>query len=277
MRVILHLYAPAGTWVPVHYNELLQAFVYRHLDEALAERLHDQGHVVGRRRLKLFTFSRLLGRGRLQDGGLLFAGPLRWVVASPMVEMLESFALHVVRAGHVAVGAARLELASVELQKAPPYRCPAVVRALSPITVYSTLLAPNGARKTYYYAPAEREFGELAVQNLQRKAVAWFGAPHPVVPGDAWVRPVRVRTHDLRVVLYKGTVVKAWTGLYRLHLPEPLFRLALDCGLGAKNAQGFGCVELCEPRRADAWPDAALEAPDAPDAPPTTSHTGGVP
>jgi CRISPR-associated endoribonuclease Cas6 len=44
------------------------------------------------------------------------------------------------------------------------------------------------------------------------------------------------------VLNFKGTVIKGWTGLYEVKLPEPYFRLAYDAGLGAKNAQGFGCV-----------------------------------
>jgi CRISPR-associated endoribonuclease Cas6 len=39
-------------------------------------------------------------------------------------------------------------------------------------------------------------------------------------------------------------VIKGWTGLYEVKLPEPYFRLAYDAGLGSKNAQGFGMVEV---------------------------------
>lgn len=45
-------------------------------------------------------------------------------------------------------------------------------------------------------------------------------------------------------MLFKGTVIKGWTGLYELSLPEPLFQIAYDTGLGSKNSQGFGMVEV---------------------------------
>ncbi len=39
-------------------------------------------------------------------------------------------------------------------------------------------------------------------------------------------------------------MIKAWTGIFQLDLPEPFFLLAYDAGLGSKNPQGFGMVEV---------------------------------
>ena len=48
--------------LPVHYNHLIQAMIYQSLDDALAHWLHEEGFQCGKRRFKLFTFSRLLSR-----------------------------------------------------------------------------------------------------------------------------------------------------------------------------------------------------------------------
>lgn len=45
--------------------------------------------------------------------------------------------------------------------------------------------------------------------------------------------------------------IKVWTGIYELDLPEPFFLLAYDSGLGSKNPQGFGMVEVMKERRDD--------------------------
>jgi CRISPR-associated endoribonuclease Cas6 len=50
----------------------------------------------------------------------------------------------------------------------------------------------------------------------------------------------------LRILEYRGTVIKGWTGLFKLDLPEPFFLLAYDSGLGSKNSQGFGMVEVVD-------------------------------
>ena len=36
--------------------------------------------------------------------------------------------------------------------------------------------------------------------------------------------------------------IKGWAGDFRLEGPEELLQTALDCGLGAKNSSGWGCV-----------------------------------
>jgi len=235
--------------LPIHYNEYIQGLIYTHLDVHLAQALHDAGVSDGKRRLKLFTFSRLLGPCRVRGGWLEPRGALRLVVASPMIPFLESFALHVVTDGTMRLGPARFAVEAVEVEFQPPYRTPVILRALSPIVVYSTLLTADGRKKTYYYAPTEPEFERLVLGNLRRKVRAWSGEDLP--EDGASFRPYRVAARDQHIVLYKGTVIKGWTGLYELRAPEPYFRMALDAGLGAKNSQGFGCVEVWEPSPSD--------------------------
>ena len=53
---------------------------------------------------------------------------------------------------------------------------------------------------------------------------------------------------DLKIMKYGDTVIKAWSGVYELDLPEPFFLLAYDAGLGSKNSQGFGMVEVVKKR-----------------------------
>ncbi len=63
MRLRLTLQPKSFSLVlPIHYNELIQAFIYRNLSEDLATFLHNKGFSLseGKRKFKLFTFSRLL-------------------------------------------------------------------------------------------------------------------------------------------------------------------------------------------------------------------------
>lgn len=228
--------------LPVQYNGLIQGFIYHHLTDSLAEVVHNQGLRDGKRALRFFSFSRLLAKGDVKDGLIRFTGPVDLVITSPMVAFLESLAVHLARSPRVHLGPAQFGVETVEVEPDPPYSPVVVVRTLSPITVYSTVYTGDGRRKTYYYSPFESDFSRLLLENLERKARTWYGRPLEL-DGSA-IRPVRVRAGDQRVLVYKGTVIKGWTGLYELTLPEPLFRMALDAGLGAKNSQGFGCVAL---------------------------------
>ena len=243
------LFSPKeGGILPWHYNSLLQGMLYRLLGKDEARFWHDQGLKDGQRRLKLFVFSRLLGPFHRAHQGLRFRGEATWYVASPSEAFLESLALGLLRRGEVHIGPVLFEVTEVEVLAPPAYRRPVRLKALSPITVYSTLERPDGRKKTYYYAPQEPEFGRLVLENLRRKIRAWTGEDMP--PDSATLRPVKVSNRNLVVARYKDTVVKGWTGIYELDAPEPYFRMALDAGLGAKNSQGFGFVEVWEPRNA---------------------------
>jgi CRISPR-associated endoribonuclease Cas6 len=123
----------------------------------------------------------------------------------------------------------------------PPVR----VKTLSPITVYSTLYTPEKKRKTYYYSPQEPGSSTQIINNLAKKLEAFHGGKVEIPePKGATVRSVYVTNRHLSIINYKGTIIKGWRGIYELDLPEPYLSMALDAGLGAKNSQGFGMVEV---------------------------------
>ena len=232
-----------GLRLPLQYNELIQGFIYRHLEDKVASRVHTDGFPDPRslRRLRLFTFSRLFGRWRREGEHILFRGPVVLVVASPWNRFISSLATELLLSGAFQVNGQEVWVEGISVEGLPAYRCPVRVRTLSPITVYSTLRGPGGKRKTYYYSPFEQEFSGLLVKNLARKVRAWEGRE---VEAEGEIRPIKVSKRNEHVLKYKGTVIKAWSGVYELELPEALFRMAFDAGLGTKNSQGFGCIAM---------------------------------
>lgn len=253
MRLRINLAAEGGPLsVPVQYNHLLQGLIYNNLDRALSEWLHEEGHTYGKRRFKLFTFSRLFGKREARNGHIGFGGPVYFYLGAVDARVLGSLAEHLLTKPAVRLGNARCRVAEVGVEPEPeigPAR-PILVKTLSPITAYSTLQTPDGKKKTYYYAPQEREWSEALISNLKRKAHALdWAADVDEDLKEAWVRPYKVRSGDQKILNFKGTVIKGWTGLYEVNLPEPYFRLAYDAGFGAKNAQGFGMVRVLEGKK----------------------------
>ncbi len=253
MRLRVSLEAEGGVLrAPVQYNHLLQGLIYANLDRVLSEWLHEKGHAYGQRRFKLFTFSRLFGKRGASNGRVEFHGPVHFYLGSVDSEVLGSFAEHLLTKPDVRLGNARCWVAEVGVEPEPKVdqRNPMLVKALSPITAYSTLQTPDGKKKTYYYAPQEQEWGESLVSNIARKAKAldWAADVDEDLRG-AYVKPRKVGKTDQQILSFKGFWIKGWTGLYEVNLPEPYFRLAYDAGFGAKNAQGFGMVEVIRERR----------------------------
>ena len=252
MRLRISLAAEAPLRLPIQYNHLLQGLIYHNIDQALSRWLHDEGHTYGQRRFKLFTFSRLFGKRTASNGHIRFDSPVHFYLGSVDSEVLGSFAEHLLTKPAVRLGSAGCRVAEVGVEPEPEIDStkPVIVKTLSPITAYSTLQTPDGKKKTYYYAPQEREWGESLISNIARKAKAldWSTDVDEDLE-EAWVRPYKVKSADQKVLDFKGFVIKGWTGLYEVNLPEPYFRLAYDAGFGAKNAQGFGMVEVIRERR----------------------------
>ncbi len=235
--------------VPLAYNSLLQGFIYRHLDAALATWLHNEGTQLGKRRFRFFTFSRLLGKYHIEGDRIEFNGPVKFHIGSVHEKLLQSLVEHLLKNSQVRLGKSSCEIRRIEVEPLPDLSGPVKVRALSPITTYSTLTTADGRKKTYYYSPFEPDWEVQLLANLRRKAMALgWGKTRLASLEEAHIRPVRVDKRNLRIMRYRDTVIKGWTGIYEIDLPEPFFLLAYDAGLGAKNPQGFGMVEVMEPR-----------------------------
>lgn len=250
MRIRIQLVPEKLPFVlPCNYNKIVQAFIYNHLDRSFAEKIHNNGYKdpEANRKLKLFTFSRLIPdrspKISKEKGSIAFYGNIYLIVASPVSEFIQSFAENLLKTHQGYLGANAVNVSSVEVDAIPPYRESVLVRTLSPITVYRTNNTGGGRKRTHYYAPFESEWEELLMENLRRKVRICYGRDET----DGSIRPVNVSLGNPRIVIYDGTVIKGWDGIFELKLPEKMFFTAFEAGLGVKNSQGFGCIEIFNP------------------------------
>jgi len=195
-----------------------------------------------KRRFKLFTFSRLLGKVEKRREHFLIKPPVSLVVSSPYNELLQSLAENLLKSPDVSIAGQVLQVESISVEFAPAFDSSVEIKMLSPVTIYSTLRTPDGRKKTYYYNPKEEEFSELLRKNIIKKYRAFY--EKDPASTDFSIEPLRVSKRDEKIVTYKGFIIKGWMGRYRLQGYPALLRLAYDAGLGAKNSQGFGCFEV---------------------------------
>ncbi|BCV24228.1 CRISPR-associated endoribonuclease [Gelria sp. Kuro-4] len=229
--------------VPLHYNKAVQGLIYALIRPTLPH-LHDEGYTSSGRAMRLFVFSRLLGKViEVKNGCLVFRAPVAVKVASPHDSFIEALAEGLLRTPTIDLAGVKLVFSGLSVQKAAgfPSNC-ALFTAISPVTVYSTLFTSEGKKKTYYYHPSEPEFAQQIKVNLGRKA-ALLGLG-PKITESIALKSVRVRSSDQKVLYFKDTVVKGWLGQYVFEGDPAMLQVALDCGIGAKNSQGFGMLEL---------------------------------
>lgn len=230
--------------LPLFYNHLIQGMIYDNLDQSLANTLHNQGYKYEKRSFKLFTFSRIIGKYRLINDRIEVNPPFSLVISSPVEVILRSLAENLVRRGEITFAEDTAFLEAVNVHFTPEISEDIVVKMLSPVTIYSTLTAGDGRKKTYYYNPHEKEFPELIRRNLIKKYVAVYKKEPQSKEFE--IIPVGIKTRDEKIVKYKGFVIKAWMGRYRIRGNPELIKLAYDAGIGSKNSQGFGCFDLVD-------------------------------
>ncbi|MCX7668334.1 MAG: CRISPR-associated endoribonuclease Cas6, partial [Atribacterota bacterium] len=233
-------------FLPLHYNHLIQALIYRILPEGLARDLHGEGFSYEKRHFKLFTFSRLLEQGQsvAQSGRrmLSFPGRISFFFATPRDEILESLLREAFTKKLIAILGQDVFLTEVHIMPEPKWSSPLTLRLLSPVTVYRTV-EENGRRITHFLSPREQEFNRLLVENARKKYFLVTGKTAEKLSFS--LEPFRFSERRNRVVvLFKGTPVAAWTGIFHLRGDPELIAVVYQAGLGSKNSAGFGMWEV---------------------------------
>ena len=233
--------------LPLSHNHILQGFVYSLMEASLRRKIHEDGFKYEKRAFKLFTFSRLYGKFERGPQEFIFSPPLKLIIASSQNDILQSVVEGLVKTDRFYIGKNEVFIEMINVLPKPDFRDKTIIKMLSPLTCYSTLKKGDGGKKTYYYSPFEKEFSALIEGNIRKKYKVVFGNDADF---NFNISPYRVFPKDEKIIIYnrskdnKGTVIKAWMGLYELSgLPKAL-ELSYDTGLGAKNSQGFGCWQI---------------------------------
>ena len=224
--------------LPKNYNSTLQGFFYKNMDSELASFLHERGFYLGKRVFKLFVFSKIFGKLLGKDYEKVYYAPrFRVYFASPRNDIaITTLREFILSRGHLLLGKNRVKVLAVKPVILKDLESPLKVKAVSPITVYKT---PPGERKHIYLSPFDDEFYRLLIENLKKKYNIVYGKPFE---GEIEIKPVKVSEKDFKKVVFKGTLIHAWSGVFEINAPKEVINLALEAGLGAKNSAGFGMV-----------------------------------
>lgn len=227
--------------LPIHYNHILQALILNWInDENYSKFIHDKGYEYNNRRYKLYTFSRLDGKFNIdkQNKRIIYKNGAKLLISSVDGEFLKYVLDNYIDNGTVNI--IRNEVAIKNIEYFNPKFESGHFITKSPITVYSTF-EKDGKKKTYYYNPYESDFYELIKRNLMYKYSSFYNGK--VFEGDLKITPIKDTLRE-NIILYKGTVIKGWSGEFYIDAPYEILKIAYGAGLGSKNSQGFGCIEF---------------------------------
>mgnify|MGYP000082398228 CR=1 FL=1 len=230
--------------LPLHeYNHAIQSFIYSNLKEDFAKFLHEKGFTFGKRKFKLFVFSRLAGRAKVKEGMIKILAPVELKISSPLPEFINGLVNTLLKRKVSKLGENLVEISQIEVLPMPQFKQRMRIEMLSPLTVSSTVTTPSGKKKRYFYSPKEKEWSENILANLKRKYKAYYGR---LPRGELTVLPYEVKNKDLIITRFKEGIIKGWLGKYTLIGSKELIKWGYLVGLGARNAQGFGMFEILD-------------------------------
>lgn len=251
MRIKVHFEKPRNPLikVPIHYNQIIQSFIYSNLNADTSEFLHEKGFKLQNRIFKLFTFSRILSfsKPEIEYKNLVFRNRISIIVCSLIDQFIHELALNLIKKEKVFIGNEKLNIHSLEVEKSSHYSGKIYIKTLSPITIYSTVKI-NNTKKTYFYNPSEKEFEKLLILNLIKKYklfcklkdISLDEREEEEILKSCYCKPVKFSKN---IVIYKNTTIIGYSGIFETYFPEHLYFVALNAGLGSKNSQGFGCIK----------------------------------
>lgn len=251
MRLKIKIESNQPITLPRSYNHILQAWLYKQIsDPAYRIFLHNEGYRYENRTFRLFTFSRLQGSWEVdkQQNHIIFNSPVYIQIASPLMPFMQEVAMSILMGAKSYWGRNPISITGVEVIKdnLPDDKRLWKIRTLSPIVAYSTLV--EGEKKTTrYYRPDETQFQTLIRENLCKKAVIlqkYNADEYQPLKGDFQIRPLfdPLKTGST-AFSYKSFFIKGYMGDFELECGKEWLKVALDTGLGSKNAQGLGMAE----------------------------------
>ncbi len=247
MRITLEFHVAHEVILPIHYNHIVQGFLYKNLtDKDYRSFLHETGYQLANKTFKLFTFSRLLGKFRiLKNAGMIaFSSPVTLVVSAGVEKFITDMAETLIRSEELFLGDNPVEIKSISVHKKLDPTDSIKIKMLSPVVAHRTVME-GGKKRTEYFSPWQQDFGPLVRNNLLKK----YQIMHGDLPENKDFRVIPNGNQEAkfaRIINYKDFYIKAYAGIYRLKGNPELIQAAYDTGLGSKNSQGFGCWEVVE-------------------------------
>jgi CRISPR-associated endoribonuclease Cas6 len=136
-----------------------------------------------------------------------------------------------------------MPVSTVAVEAIPADQDSVVVRTLSPVVAYSTLLRREGGKYTCYFAPGDPEFERIAAENAVKKLIAFRRVDQSNIASMRQLRISVMGSPKMAISYFKGTLIKAYDARLDIKGDPLLINVVLEAGLGSKNAQGFGCLE----------------------------------
>ena len=234
MQILIQLHNSSPFSIPLNYNYQVQSSIYRKLSEVgQADFWHDVGF-GDLSRFKTFVFGRLNGDSTVFGKTISFHGDIELEVRSPAFSFCDAIQRSIEKKPQIRLFDRQLPVSQCTLANRHLWTDRLLVQTLSPIVIKQK----SNDGKSMYCSPEDAEYSDRINKNFMKKYQAVYGT----APKGICVSPVREIKKT--VTSYKKTWITAYDGVFLLEGSIPCLEFLYNCGLGEKNAQGFGMFSL---------------------------------
>lgn len=227
--------------IPFAYQHYIQGAIYSSLNADTANFLHDKGHWTQNKNYKMFTYSQLLGHYAVIKGKLKFDTRVSLYITSLYANVLNQLYVSFSEKGYMRLGNVILYVDHVEAIKEKDVNLELssyFIKSLSPVLVYST----DEKKYTTYYDSHSQLFEDTIKNNLFHK----FESLYDRMPEHEIFKITEVIKDKSGIYKYKNNTFKGHNVLLKIEATHDLLLIALHTGIGSKNSDGFGMIELVE-------------------------------
>ena len=216
--------------LPANYYHMLQAIIYKNLPKDVATYLHDSDKFKG------FNFSRLLGRSfvctvKETNGKIVtFLDKATFYISSDDQNLLLMLANNLEQRKYIMFGHYVAPILSISEFYLPIEGNKIHCRTLSPVTIHTT---EDG--KTIYYNPLDNKFFDLLNANFSHKIDS---------VENNLLKFSDVKNINKEISVYKHFVIEAYKFEFCLEGNIEDLERVLSFGLGDRNSQGYGMIEI---------------------------------
>jgi CRISPR-associated endoribonuclease Cas6 len=223
---------------------MIQSMLYKNLPTYFSRFLHDLGFFYNKRKFKLYTFSNIISKQYkiFKDSKrILFSSPILLYLSSAIQEIPQVLAEKFLKKESIGLGKNILNLESIEMISIPSFKSNEIkIKTLSPITVYRTFNKETGKKFYQFYNPENIEFSSLIKENIRKK--------YELISGKN-LKDFSFEIHPINqprkaLIKYKDFLIEGYDGKFLIKMDPEIFLTVYDAGLGAKNSQGFGMIEV---------------------------------
>lgn len=222
--------------VPLNYQHMIQGLIYSAFDQKnMGEFLHDEGYRFEKKVFKLFVFSNLFGKYKIEAHSIIFENEITFYVSSYSEEFMKTIYAFFNQNGKAILNHQIISLKSMKFIKTEYFKEKDVVlHTLSPVVNYRT---ENNF--VTYFKPSDPEFESLCINNLKDKCKVL-----ELNEDDVIFECLNVSYEKKRLVKFKNTFYVAYMTELTVKTNYETLSLIMDTGLSAKGPAGFGMIEV---------------------------------